>query len=181
MSGISRLANLLGLLGLSAILLVALFDQIAYHDLPCPLCLLQRAGFIAAGVGFALNLKFGVNPVHYGVTLLSALAGAGVSARQVLLHIVPGSGGYGMPLFGVHFYTWALIAFVLIGLAVGVLLLADHGDTVEYGVRRPQSQAISFAIGLFFAIALVNAVSTLLECGVGMCDDNPAYYRLLGR
>mgnify|MGYP006198665043 CR=1 FL=1 len=48
-------------------------------------------------------------------------AGGAVSARQILLHIVPGSGSYGDAFFGLHFYTWALIVFslIVIGSVVG--------------------------------------------------------------
>jgi hypothetical protein len=36
------------------------------------------------------------------------------------------------------------------------------------------------AVGwLFVAVALANAVSTLLECGFGACPDNPTEYELL--
>ena len=38
--------NALGLLAVSAVLLVAFFDQLVPHDLPCPLCILQRAGML---------------------------------------------------------------------------------------------------------------------------------------
>ena len=56
--------NLLGLLGVNAVLLVAFYYQLAQGELPCPLCLLQRAGFVAAGIGFLLNLRCGGVPAH---------------------------------------------------------------------------------------------------------------------
>ncbi len=55
----ARTLNALGLLGCCAILLVAFGYQFALGELPCPLCLLQRAAFAASGVGFALNVRFG--------------------------------------------------------------------------------------------------------------------------
>ncbi len=123
----ARTLNALGLLGCCAILLVAFGYQFALGELPCPLCLLQRAAFAASGVGFALGVRFGPRPSHYGIVILSAVAGAAVAARQVALHVVPGTGGYGTTLVGLHFYTLALIAFVALIAAVGVLLLADGG------------------------------------------------------
>ncbi len=174
----TRNLNLLGLWGLSTILLFAFLDQIVLHDLPCPLCLLQRAAFVAAGVGFALNVTFGSSPAHYGVTLLSAIAGAAMSARQILLHIVPGSGSFGQPFLGLHFYTWGLTAFVLTAVAVGVLLLVEETAAPGHG-RSAATPASRVAVGLFLALALANAASTLLECGPGMCPDNPVSYQLL--
>ncbi|MGH1572745.1 hypothetical protein ACRAWG_21335 [Methylobacterium sp. P31] len=94
-------------------------------ELQCPLYLLQRAAFAAAGVGFALNLRFGPRPSHYAVVILSAVAGACVAARQVALHVVSGTGGFGSTLFGLHFYTHALIAFVALIVGASVLLLGD--------------------------------------------------------
>ncbi len=46
---LSRTLNAVGLLAISAVLAVAFFDQLVFGDLPCPLCLLQRAGFVGAG------------------------------------------------------------------------------------------------------------------------------------
>ena len=122
----ARNLNALGLLGCCAILIVAFWYQVYLGELPCPLCLLQRAAFAAAGIGFALNVRFGSRPSHYGIVILSAVAGAGVSARQVALHIVPGTGSFGSTLFGLHFYTLGLIAFAGLIVGIGVLLLGDE-------------------------------------------------------
>ena len=106
-------------LGLISLALVAAFaDQLLLGELPCPLCLLQRAALIAAGLGFLLNLRFGIRPLHYGLAILAALTGAAVAMRQVLLHIAPGDPGFGHALFGLHLYTWAFMAFV--GIIFGI-------------------------------------------------------------
>ena len=75
-SDLSRLLNALGLIAVGAVLVIAFVDQLWFHDLPCPLCILQRAAFIAAGFGLALNLMFGPRPSHYGVMILGASLGA---------------------------------------------------------------------------------------------------------
>ena len=59
---LSRLLNAIGLLGIGTVLALAFVDQLWFRDLPCPLCILQRAGFFAAGFGIALNLIFGPRP-----------------------------------------------------------------------------------------------------------------------
>ena len=56
-SDLSRLVNALGLIAVDTVLVLAFVDQLWFRDLPCPLCILQRAGFIAAGFGLALNLR----------------------------------------------------------------------------------------------------------------------------
>ncbi|SDM41266.1 Disulfide bond formation protein DsbB [Methylobacterium phyllostachyos] len=175
----ARTLNALGLLGCCVILLVAFGYQFALGELPCPLCLLQRAAFAASGIGFALGVRFGPRPSHYGIAILSALAGAGIAARQVALHIVPGSGGYGATLFGLHFYTLALIAFVALIGAVAVLLLI--ADMVR--PEPPAGQGVgtfgTVCLVLFLGVVLANAVSTAAECGTGLCPDDPTRYEAL--
>jgi disulfide bond formation protein DsbB len=100
----SRLLNVLGLMAIDTLLVLAFVDQLWFRDIPCALCILQRAGFFAAGFGIALNLVSGPRPSHYGLTIVGAAAGDAVSMRQILLHIVPGSGAYGNAIFGLHLY-----------------------------------------------------------------------------
>lgn len=170
--------NAMGLAGCSALLLVAFGYQVAEGELPCPLCILQRAGFAAAGMGFALNVCFGARPAHYATVILSSVAGFGIAARQTLLHIAPGTGVYGSPLFGLHFYVWSVIAFGGLIVAAAILCL------FEAQFARPDRTGASARIGrfglasvlLFLAVTLANAGSTLAECGGGLCPDNPTRY-----
>jgi disulfide bond formation protein DsbB len=171
--------NAVGLLAVSAVLLVAFFDQLVLGDLPCPLCILQRAGFVAAGVGLALNLRFGPRPSHYAVTILGAIAGGAVAVRQVLLHIVPGSGAYGNALLGLHFYTWAAIVFGLIVVGTAFMLLFDRQFAADEHPGRLLAGLTLASLALFALLALGNGVSTVLECGGGLCPDSPTDYLLL--
>lgn len=171
--------NALALLGIVGVLAMAFGMQLVLHELPCPLCLLQRAAFIAVGIGFLLNLRFGSSPAHYGVVLASAVAGAAMSLRQVLLHIVPGTGEYGSALFGLHLYTWGFVGFAATILYVaGLLFLEARAARLPAG---PRAGTLSTpASWLFVLLVAANLVSVLLECGVGPCDDNPTYYHWLG-
>ncbi|WP_346838174.1 disulfide bond formation protein B [Microbulbifer sp. SAOS-129_SWC] len=165
----------LALLGLAAVLWFAFVWQLLYRELPCPLCLLQRAAFGMAGIGLLMNLRFGERPMHWGVVVLSALGGVVSSARQVLLHIAPDDPGYGSPFLGVHFYTWALLAFVVLLVYCGLRLLL--GDAVEDdAVPRRLDVPGRLAAVAFVAVLAINVVSTTLECGLGACPDNPTDY-----
>lgn len=193
-SDLARQLNGLALLGISGILAYAFADQFLLSDLPCPLCLLQRVGFVLAGFGFALNVIFGSRPSHYGLAIIGALIGAAVAARQILLHVVPGSGAYGAPFLGLHFYTWAFIAFSAIILGSAGLLLFDRQfQAAADDAARPEDPSRPRAgrhrlalpgLGLaallvFGAIVLLNAVSTFAECAFGLCPDDPTDYQLL--
>ena len=175
-ANLSRLLNALGLLAIDAVLLLAFADQLWFHELPCPLCILSRAAFIAAGFGIALNLVFGPQPSHYGLTLLGASAGAAISIRQILLHIVPDTGSYGSPVFGLHLYSWALIIFGLMVVGTGLMLQFDRQFTQVEPVPNKLKIMLVSAFMVFAALAVGNVISTLMICGVGLCPKDPAGY-----
>lgn len=170
--------NAAGLFAISLVLLVAFADQLVLGDLPCPLCILQRGAFVAVGITLLLNLRFGPRPSHYGAMILSAAVGAAVAGRQTMLHIIPGSPGYGMPLLGLHFYTWAFVVFALVVLGAAVMLLFDRQFDAGREPARMQRLAMATFV-LAAAVTLGNGVSTVLECGGGLCPDNPSSYELL--
>ena len=177
----SRTLNGLGLLAICAVLLLAFYDQFTSDDLPCPLCLLQRVGFVAVGFGLCLNVINGSDPRHYGVMILGALFGGGVSVRQTLLHIVPGSGSYGDPFLGLHFYVWGVICFflVIVGTAIMLIIGRPAGAGGPGAAPRGSGGFAMIAVWLLLALTAGNAVSTFLECGPGQCADDPEGYRVI--
>ena len=175
--------NAASLYAVGAVLLAAFAAQLLWNELPCPLCQLQRICFALLAVGPMLNLRFGLRPSHYGLSLLAAVIGAAVAGRQVLLHIQPNDPGFGTALFGIHFYTWAFVAFTLaiIGLAA-ILCFDSQFDTTDDGDDDIVGSAfVNVAIWLVVALTALNVISSLLECGLGACPDNPTIYELLQR
>jgi disulfide bond formation protein DsbB len=173
-----RFGNALGALGISIVLLIAFALQFGLNELPCPLCMLQRIALALCGFGLLLNLRFGPQPLHYGLVILSALLGAAVATRQVLLHIVPGSGSYGSPIMGVHLYTWSLVLFLAIIVGIAALMILE-GRGSEIDDRRSAQRFGGFyrAVGyLLIALTLANAVNSFLQCGPVECDSNPTEY-----
>lgn len=172
--------NTLALAGICGILLFAFAWQLVYDEVPCPLCLLQRAAFALVGIGLLLNIRFGSSPLHYGITILSAMGGAGVAFRQFALHLAPGDAGYGSPFLGMHFYTWALLAFIALIAYCGLMLIADR----TCGNQASPRNAGRFArliMWLFLLLVIANMGSTLLECGFGECADDPVGYLWLSK
>lgn len=172
------LANLLAVLGLGVVLLAAYGFQFALGELPCPLCTLQRVAFALVAVGFVMNLRFGPRPAHYGMIILAALFGMTASGRQVLLHIVPGSGAYGSAVLGLHFYTWAFVLFCLVLVGVAVLLFLGVAPA---NVRHQPGPGAKIAAFFVIALVLANAVTTFVQCGPAECPDDPTGYWLLER
>ena len=176
-ANLSKLLNALGLVAIDTVLVVAFADQLWFRDLPCPVCILQRAGFMAAAFGLALNLIYGPRPSHYGITILGAVAGGVISARQVLIYIVPGTGSYGNAILGLHLYTWALLMFALIVVGSAFMLLFDRQFTPTERLPARLRLLPVMAIALLLLLALGNVISTLAICGIGVaCPENPSGY-----
>ena len=174
--------NALGLYAIAAVLAAAFAAQLLLHELPCPLCLLQRVQFAMLAIGPILNIRHGPRPSHYAVSLFAAIAGAAFATRQVLLHILPGDPGYGSALLGFHYYTWALIGFSVAIVAIAAILLCDSQFKPDDTTRPAKAGAFAHAaIWLVIALTAANVISTLLECGFGACADNPIDYELLKR
>ena len=173
--------NALGLYAIAAVLIVAFVAQFVHNELPCPLCLLQRIMFAMLAVGPILNIRHGLRPSHYALSLLAAVIGAAVAGRQILLHILPGDPGYGSALFGYHYYTWAFIAFAA---AIVLIALVMAGDPQFSAADEPPPGVNAFAslaVWLVIALTAANAVLALLECGFAACADDPKVYELLKR
>jgi hypothetical protein len=171
----TRLAFSFNTLALAVITIVlggAFIEQIVFGELPCPLCLLQRAGLLAVGLGFLLNLRFGIQPMHYGVALFGALTGAATSVRQILLHIAPGDPGYSKAVFGFHLYTWSFISFICVMFGIALLLCLGKPGPSD----RPYSRLAGLVCLVFMIVVAGNLISTLLECGLTQCGDDPTRY-----
>lgn len=174
-----KLLNALGLLYICVILGSAFYFQWAKHELPCPLCLLQRLGLLLAGFGFYFNLRLKTVYSHYSLVIFSAILTSAIATRQILLHIAPGDPGYGSMLFGLHFYTWSLISSVFVMLiVVGIIILNDLSrELYMFAALRPMIRPLEKIICVLFAlIILANLIFAFLECGTGGCPDNPTSY-----
>jgi disulfide bond formation protein DsbB len=172
--------NALGLYGVALVLAAAFAAQWLLHELPCPLCLLQRFQFTVLAIGPILNVRYGPRPSHYALSLLAAAAGAAFSTRQILLHIMPGDAGYGSALFGYHYYTWAFVGFDAAIVLLAVMLLFDR--QFEQREATPPAAPDTFAttaVWLVIGLTALNVISTLVECGFAACADNPVVYELL--
>jgi disulfide bond formation protein DsbB len=172
------------ILAVCGVLLGAFGVQFGQGELPCPLCVLQRMGMLLCALGPAFVIVQARNgecsagdfATGYGMSVLAAVGGAVIAARQVLLHIVPPDPGYGEPVLGLHLYTWSLIVFVTVLLVSGVNLiftpqLRPHG--VRYGWPS------RLVLGLLGAVILANAVSVFCEEGLHWTlPDDPKRYQL---
>lgn len=179
-TGLFRKLNAIGMLAVSAVLAMAFYSQFTQDELPCPLCLLQRIATVAVLCGLMLNVVKGSKPDHYSIMIISAFFGAAVSLRQISLHIVPGTGSYGAPFLGMHYYTWAFMVFALV--ILGTAIIAAY-STQYHGQKfipfREQSGIAKVAIVVALIFVAMNAMVTFAECGPLQCPDDPTTYWLL--
>ena len=167
---LAGLGNLLALLAVNGSLSYAFFDQFYFGELPCPLCLLQRLAYVLIGIALIMNIRFGAHNAHYGWGVLGGVIGMMVSLRQILLHIMPGDAGFGNTFLELHFYTWAFLGFLSLIAAQAILLMLP-----SQGVRNHAWFARLLVIW-FILLVFGNVISTLLECGIGPCADDPVTY-----
>jgi len=168
---LNDLALLAMMLVVAAILTAAMVLQYAYGELPCPLCLLQRAAMFGVCFGIILHFRYGASARHTGVSLLFALLLLIVSVRQTLLDIYPrpGHSYIGSAVFGLHMPVWSvLIALaILLAFAVKLTLLGSQP------AGKPATGAVGRLAGLasLYVIVLcaINFVSVILQCGFGEC------------
>jgi disulfide bond formation protein DsbB len=171
--------NALSLYAVALVLAAAFAAQLLLHELPCPLCLLQRIQFAVLAIGPIMNIRWGPRPSHYALSLLAAAAGAAFSTRQILLHIMPGDAGYGTALFGYHYYSLALIGFAAAIVLLAAILLFDRQFEADNAAPQAAGAFATVAVWLVIALTALNVVSTLLECGFGACAEDPVFYQLL--
>ncbi len=160
--------NAVHVIVLVLILFGAFIYQCAEHEAPCPLCLLQRLAMIGVCSGALLNLRFGIKPTYYGISLIWALFGAGTSLRQIALHICPQFPKFGHPVCGLNLYAWAFVIFACSILAIAIMLmLYDKEDDTALIPNLNVLKVIAFA-GLFL-VCLANVITIFIACGWGSC------------
>jgi disulfide bond formation protein DsbB len=170
----SHILNALALAGICGSLLMAFYLQVFNGEIPCPLFMLQSIGIMLVGLGLFLNVRFGPSVVHYAIIIVSSMIGASVSLRQDLLHIVPGTGGYGSTVFGYHLYTWGFVAFMATILFTAFMLVFDRNRMS--GQARHGPNWLATGLGTLLIIIMIgNLLSNFLVCGFSVCTDTPSY------
>lgn len=150
--------------------------QFILHELPCPLCLLQRAGLIVIALALAFNLKFGRQARHYGFVIIASLLTGAMAIRQVLLHIVPGTGSYGFPVFGFSLYVWMVVITCAVLVYSAFILIVTNAK--QETIPTPRFLC-NITLGTIVLLAALNTVLVLFECGWHNCPDNPTMYWLI--
>lgn len=174
---------LLMMLVIAGILTTAMMFQYVRGEVPCPLCLLERAALFGVCFGIMLNFRHGFSYRNTGVSLIFALLLLIVATRQTLLDIYPRPGHeyVGSAIFGLHMPVWSIVIALVLLAAYAVKMAIVGGD--EYLERvDPRSFPLVDTIAGFLSIYVIvilaiNLVSVVLQCGLGECHTYE--YKLL--
>ncbi len=149
--------------------------QLIADEPPCPLCVVQRIALMMCALGPLYMLRQARDggltgrdvAVGSGIAIISALLGAVVSTRQVLLHILPGDQGFGTPFLGLHLYTWCLIVFVSQIAASALMLTGTAWLKEDERVASRLTPVITrVTAAAFVVIVVANLLSVIAEAGL---------------
>jgi disulfide bond formation protein DsbB len=185
MSSLYLIAATLNALVLTFILAAALIVQFMLGELPCPLCVLQRIAMMLCALAplylLAQNQRAALThrdlAIAGGMSVLAELLGTGISARQVLLHILPGDPGYGGTVFDLHLYTICLIVFVCHALVAAAMLIGATMTEAFKQLHWPLANGVFFAFGV---VVSINLLAVIVQSGWHwMLPPDPVAYLLL--
>jgi disulfide bond formation protein DsbB len=160
---------------IAGILTVAMALQYVKGELPCPLCLLERAAMFGVCFGIMLNFRRGFSYQNTGFSLLFALLLLVIAVRQSLLDIYPRPGHeyIGSAILGIHMPVWSIIIALSLLAAYAIKLAIIGGDEylrevemAEFPAIRKMADALSLYV---IAICATNLISVILQCGFGEC------------
>lgn len=87
--------------------------------------------------------------------------------------------GFGSPFIGLHLYTWSVLMSAMMIAGVVITLMVEVSIQKTSGKTLIPAWCGRYVCYFFALIIAANVVSTLLECGIGQCDGDTYYYRLL--
>ncbi len=160
---------------IAGVLTAAMTLQYVQGELPCPLCLLERAAMFGVCFGIMLNFRRGFSYQNTGFSLLFAIVLLVIAVRQSLLDIYPrpGHAYIGSAIFGIHMPVWSIIIALSLLSAYAIKLSILGGDEylrdaelTDFPAIKKASDALSLYV---IAICVVNLVSVVLQCGLGEC------------
>lgn len=158
-----------------AILTAAMTLQYVHGELPCPLCLLQRAAMLGVCFGIMQQFRHGYSSRNVGISLGFSLLLLIISVRQTLLDIYPRPGHeyVGSAVFGMHMPVWSVLIATCLIIALAIQLIIWGGNDqfrknpiLDYPILKTLTTLLSIYV---LIIGLVNFVSVGVQCKFNQC------------
>ncbi len=140
--------------------IVAFMLQWILREDPCPLCMLQRYGFLFTSLMALLSLSgFPYKKFNLLFLVLGIILTMVIGLRQILLHIQSDGSGYGSPFFGLHLYTWSVVISLLF---LVMLALAPLFDLSEQRLSQWVMQRFAIIINSSISVVLLITIMNLI-------------------
>ena len=156
----------------------AMWYQFYDHELPCPLCLLQRLAYFGIGFGVIQIVRNKVSVRYIGYMMLFTLFLLIVAERQSLLDIVvrPNHGWIGSAVLGLHMPIWSVVVslLLLISYAINFSVLKYNDTFMAIKIEHyPRLKKIASALILYIILlCIVNLIAIVLQCGLYNCHTD---------
>lgn len=161
---LDRLVLLLMLGTLAVILTAAMILQVAFGEIPCPLCLLQRVAMFGCCFGLIQQLRAERSERGSGIALVFALLLLVISVHQTLLDLFPrpGHSYIGQAVLGIHMPVWSVLVAValLLGFAIRFALFGAPPGALE----TKGSLMRRFTRGLETYVVFICAINSSPSC-----------------
>ena len=140
---------------------------------PCTLCWWERIGMVVVGVAGILMLRYGLKARYIAAVLFSAAYGLFMTLRHASFSVYRDVGmGFGGDIFGAHTYTWGILVYWVVIVAMGIMILFAKDKVVSSDIARADTRVKTlsgyskFVIALSFLVIVSNAAQALISAGV---------------
>ena len=130
-------------------------------------------GMVVVGVAGILILRYGLKARYIAAVLFGAAYGLFMTLRHSTGIVWRDVGmGFGGDIFGAHTYTWGILVYWIVVLAMGFFMLFAKDKVIAQDISRtdtrikPLSKYSTFVIALSLIVVLSNAVQALISAGV---------------
>lgn len=150
----------IGILGLCIAVGFGFYIEMFCLQVPCILCLLQRAAMLLIAIGLYWNILYGVVVSHYAFCFLATLFGLLCSLRHMALNVCKPIQETTFFFCTYRLYTWSFLTFIISFFSL-ILLLFAYRSTKE---RAPYWMKVVFG-GLLGTVISICAISSLYHRG----------------
>lgn len=140
---------------------------------PCTLCWWERMGMVVVGVAGILVLRYGLRARYAAMILFSAAYGLFMTLRHSSFSIYRDVGmGFGGDIFGAHTYTWGILVFWIVVMAMGFFILFAKNYQISDDLSRDEtrvknlSKYSKFVVFVSLIVVFSNAIQALISAGI---------------
>jgi disulfide bond formation protein DsbB len=150
-----QLLHCCGMLSILLALGCSLFVEYFMDQVPCSLCLLQRAAMLGIAIGLYFIFRYGLKLYYYGGCLLWSLFGLSCALRQLAINACKDPSTYPFFFMSYRMYTWSFLGFFASIFGISLLIMFYK----PFKTKAPVSLVVaSFsALSIFLILCAISA------------------------